>query len=106
MTVARFDLTQDFVTHTPYEGLRAGAAPDAGNVALSITSLAPAPVFIKYDVQGLNASGTPVWSHADTIGVRLAPNQTLSVGADLDLDAAPRNGRCDDVLLQAADYVP
>src|SRR5258705_2003491 len=74
VTVARFDLSQDFVTHTPYEACAQGPLQDAGVVQLTITSLASAPIFIKYDLQGLNASGTPVWSHQDSVGVTLAPN--------------------------------
>lgn len=105
VTVARFDLTQDFITHTPYEACAQGPLADAGNVSLSITSLASAPVFIKYDVQGLNASGTPVWSHADTIGVRIAPNQTVSVGTIFTATQPLGTGGAR-LLLQAAEYVP
>jgi hypothetical protein len=80
MTVARFDLTQDFVSHTPYAACADGPLQDVGNVSLTITSLASKPILIKYDVQGLSAEGVPKWSHPDTLGVRLEPSQTLSVG--------------------------
>jgi hypothetical protein len=103
--VARFDLTQDFVTHTPYAACAQGPLSDAGVVSLTITSLASTPVFIKYDVQGLNAGGNPVWSHADTIGVTLAPSQTLAVGA-ISTSTQALGGGGARVLLQAAEYVP
>src|SRR6476661_491245 len=80
VAVARFDLAQDFVSHTPYAACAQGPLQDVGNVSLTITSLVPKPVFIKYDVQGLDAPGIPVWSHADTIGFTLTPSQTLNVG--------------------------
>jgi hypothetical protein len=105
VTVARFDLTQDFVTHTPYSACAQGPLEDVGNVSLTIKSLAPAPVFIKYDVQGLNSSGTPVWSHADTVGLTLAPNQTVSVGQII-TSSQPLGTGDARVLLQAALYVP
>jgi hypothetical protein len=105
VTVARFDLTQDFITHTPYEACAQGPLADAGNVSLTITSVAPQPVFIKYDVQGLNASGTPVWSHADTLGVRIAPNQTLNVGT-IFTSTQPLGTGGARLQLQAAEYVP
>ena len=105
VAVARFDLKQDFITHTPYEACAQGPLQDTGVVELSITSLASAPVFIKYDVQGLNASGTPVWSHADTIGVTLAPSQTLEVG-QIFVSTQPLGTGGARVLLQAAELVP
>jgi hypothetical protein len=105
VNVARFDLTQNFVTHTPYAACAQGPLSDAGVVSLTITSLASAPVFIKYDVQGLNAGGTPVWSHADTLGVTLTPNQTLTVG-QISTSTTPLGTGGARVLLQAAEYVP
>jgi len=105
VTVARFDLTQDFITHTPYEACAQGPLSDAGNVTLKITSLASAPVFIKYDVQGLNASGTPVWSHADTLGLRIAPSQTVDVGT-IFTSTQPLGTGGARLQLQAAEYVP
>ena len=103
--VARFDLTQDFITHTPYAACAQGPLQDVGNVSLTITSLAPKPVFIKYDVQGLNTSGIPVWSHADTIGFTLAPSQTVSVGQIITSPQQLGDGGAR-VSLQAAEYVP
>ena len=105
VTVARFDLTQDFITHTPYEACAQGPLADAGNVKLKIISLASAPVFLKYDVQGLNASGNPVWSHADTLGLRIAPNQTVDVGT-IFTSTQPLGDGGARLQLQAAEYVP
>jgi len=105
VTVARFELTQDFITHTPYAACADGPLQDVGNVSLTIKSVASQPVFLKYDVQGLNTSGVPVWSHADTLGVTLAPNQSLSVG-QIATTAEPLDPGGARVLLQAANYVP
>jgi hypothetical protein len=105
VTVARFDLTQDFISHTPYSACAQGPLQDVGNVSLTITSVAPNPVFLKYDVQGLDGSGVPVWSHADTLGVTLAPNQTLSVG-EITTSPQPLGPGGARVQLQAAEYVP
>ena len=105
VTVARFDLTQDFVTHTPYEACAQGPLADAGNVSLSITSLATAPVFIKYDVQGLNSAGNPVWFYPDTIGVTIAPQQTVNVGQIMSSTTKLGDGGAR-LLLRAATYVP
>jgi hypothetical protein len=105
VTIARFDLTQDFITHTPYAACAQGPLQDVGNISLTITSLAPKPVFIKYDVQGLNTSGIPVWSHADTLGVTLAPSQTISVGQIITSPQQLGEGGAR-VSLQAAEYVP
>jgi hypothetical protein len=105
VTIARFDLTQDFITHTPYAACAQGPLQDVGNISLTITSLAPKPVFIKYDVQGLNPSGIPVWSHADTLGVTLAPSQTISVGQIITSPQQLGEGGAR-VSLQAAEYVP
>lgn len=105
VSVARFDLTQDFISHTPYAACAQGPLQDVGNVTLTITSLAPKPVFLKYDVQGLDAGGLPRWSHADTLGTTLAPNQTLSVGVITTTPIQLGDGGAR-VLLQAAEYVP
>lgn len=103
--IARFDLTQNFVTHTPYEACAQGPLQDVGVVVLSITSVAPAPVFIKYDVQGLDAAGIPVWSYADTVGFILAPNRTIAIGEITTSTQALGAGGAR-VLLQAAELVP
>jgi hypothetical protein len=105
VAVARFDLTQDFISHTPYAACAQGPLQDVGNVSLTVTSLAPKPLFLKYDVQGLDESGIPVWSHADTIGVTLAPSQTLSVGQIITSPQQLGVGGAR-VSLQAAEYVP
>jgi len=105
VNVARFDLTQDFVTHTPYEACAQGPLQDVGNVNLTITSLVSKPIFLKYDVQGLDETGLPVWSHPDTIGITLAPNKTLAVGQIITTPRQLGNGGAR-VLLQAAEYVP
>jgi len=105
VNVARFDLTQDFVTHTPYEACAQGPLQDVGNVSLKITSLVSQPIFLRYDVQGLDETGIPVWSHPDTLGVRIAANQTLSVGQIITTSRQLGNGGAR-VLLQTAEYVP
>jgi len=105
VAVARFDLTQDFVTHTPYAACGSGPLQDVGNVSLSVTSLVPKPIFLKYDVQGLNTGGLRVWGHADTLGVVLNPNQTLDVGQIMTTPQKLGEGGAK-VLLQAAEYVP
>jgi hypothetical protein len=79
LPVARFDLTQDFVTHTPYEACVEGPLQDVGVVSLKVTSTASATLAIEFDVQGLNADGTPVWFQRETIQ-RIAPGQTVDVG--------------------------
>jgi hypothetical protein len=105
VTVARFDLAQDFVSHTPYAACAQGPLQDVGNVSLSITSLVPKPILLRYDVQGLNTSGIPVWSHPDTLGLTLNPNQTVQVGqiATSPMQLGVGGAR---VLLQTAQYVP
>jgi hypothetical protein len=105
VTVARFDLTQDFVSHTPYAACADGPLQDVGNVSLAITSLVSKPIVIKYDVQGLNADGIPKWSHPDTLGVRLEAGQTLSVGQIVTTPVQLGIGGAR-VSLQGADYVP
>ena len=77
--VARFDLTQDFISHTPYEACAQGPLQDVGAVHLSVTSTASTPLAIEYDVQGLNADGIPVWFQPGVIQ-RIDPNQTLDMG--------------------------
>ena len=105
LPVARFDLTQNFITHEPYEACAQGPLVDVGVVDLTITSLASTPLFIKYDVQGLNTSGTPVWSHADTLGTVIAPSQSISVGQIAVTPQSLGDGKAR-VLLQAAEIVP
>ena len=77
--VARFDLTQDFVTHTPYKACAQGPLQDVGAVRLTVTSMASTPLAIEYDVQGLNAVGVMIWDRAGTIQ-RIMPNETVEVG--------------------------
>jgi len=77
--VARFDLTQDFVSHTPYRACAQGPLQDVGVVRARITSLSAAPLMLTYDLQGLDADGIPVWFYPDSIG-SLMPNQTLDLG--------------------------
>jgi len=77
--VARFDLTQDFVNHTPYEACAQGPLQDVGNVHLSVTSTSTTPLSLEYDVQGLNADGVPVWFQPGVIQ-RINPNETLDMG--------------------------
>jgi len=77
--VARFDLTQDFINHTPYEACAQGPLQDVGAVHLSVTSTSSAPLSIAYDVQGLNADGIPVWFQPGVIQ-RIDPSETLDMG--------------------------
>ena len=105
VTVARFDLTQDFISHTPYAACAQGPLQDVGNVSLSITSLVPKPVLLRYDVQGLNTSGIPVWSHPDTLGLTLNPNQTVQLGVITTSPVQLGQGGAR-VSLQTAQYVP
>jgi hypothetical protein len=105
LPVARFDLKQNFISHEPYAACAQGPLEDVGVVDLTITSLASTPLFIKYDVQGLNSSGTPVWSHADTVGVVIAPSQALAVGQIAVSPQKLGDGQAR-VLLQAAEIVP
>jgi len=104
LPVARFDLTQNLITHEPYEACAQGPLVDVGVVDLTITSLASTPLFIKYDVQGLNPSGNPVWSHADTLGLVIAPSQSISVGQIAVTPQSLGDGKAR-VLLQAAEIV-
>jgi hypothetical protein len=77
--VARFDLTQDFVNHTPYQACAQGPLQDVGVVHLSVTSTSSTPLAIEYDVQGLNADGIPVWFQPGVIQ-RINPKETLDMG--------------------------
>jgi hypothetical protein len=75
--VARFDLTQDFLSHTPVGCLGAPTA-DVGVVDMTITSTATVSQRVEYAVQGLNALSVPVWSYEGVIPV-LAAGQTVTV---------------------------
>jgi hypothetical protein len=77
--IARFDLTQDFISHTPYAACAQGPLQDVGVVRLKVTSLSAAPLQIVYELQGTNAEGIPVWSYPDSIA-SLMPSQMLDVG--------------------------
>jgi hypothetical protein len=105
VTLARFDLKQDFISHTPYAACAQGPLQDVGNVSLTITSVAPQAFFIKYDVQGLDDTGIPVWSHADTLGTVIQPNQVITVGTITTSPQKLGEGGAR-ISLQAAEYVP
>lgn len=77
--VARFDLTQDFVSHTPYAACAQGPLQDVGVIRLTVTSTAVTPLAIEYDVQGLNAEGVMMWAQRGVIQ-RIMPNETVEVG--------------------------
>jgi hypothetical protein len=79
LPVARFDLTQDFVSHTPYKACAQGPLQDVGTIQLTVTSTASTPLAIEFDVQGLNAEGTMVWFQPGKIQ-RIMPGETLAVG--------------------------
>ena len=95
LPVARFDLTQDFITHTPYEACAQGPLQDVGVVRLKVTSLAAKPLELKFDVQGLNADSIPVWKQAVVIP-RIAPNETLDLG---DITVTPTQLRLGAVIV-------
>jgi hypothetical protein len=78
--IARFDLSQDFISHTPYRACAQGPLQDVGVVRLKVTSLSPTPLEVVYELQGTNAEGIPVWFYVDSIGT-LLPSQTLDKGA-------------------------
>jgi hypothetical protein len=77
--VARFDLTQDFVSHTPYKACAQGPTQDVGVVRAKTTSLWPVPVKLFYDVQAVGSDSVPVWFHYDSILV-FKPNETVDLG--------------------------
>jgi hypothetical protein len=77
--VARFDLTQDFVSHTPYEACAQGPLQDVGAVHATLTNLTSTPFLIEFDVQGVNASGLMVWDHAARVS-RVPANGTVDLG--------------------------
>ena len=77
--VARFDLTQDFISHTPYAACAQGPLQDVGVVRLKVTSLSPAPLALSFDVQGLNKDGIPAWTQLVVLP-RLEPSQTVDLG--------------------------
>ena len=68
--IARFDLSQDFISHTPYRACAQGPLQDVGVVRLKVTSLSATPLEIVYDLQGTNAENIPVWSYVDSIATR------------------------------------
>lgn len=75
--IAKFDLTQDFVSHTPYAACTTGPLQDVGVVRVTVTGTYTTPVAVKYELQGLNAAKTPVWSYIDSIP-RLAPGDKIT----------------------------
>jgi hypothetical protein len=75
MPIARFDVTQNFVSHTPYKACL--TLQDVGVVDLTVTSTASSPMFLVYDVQGLTAGGNPAWGYRDTIP-RITPGQAIT----------------------------
>jgi len=77
--VARFDLTQDFISHEPYKACADGPLQDVGVVRLSVTSMSSKPLAIEYDVQGLNPDSVPVWFQPGSIQ-RINPQETMDMG--------------------------
>jgi hypothetical protein len=77
--VARVDLSQDFVSHTPYAACAQGPLQDVGVVRGKITSLYPVPVKLYYDVEGLSRDGVLLWFHYDSLQ-SLKPNETIDLG--------------------------
>ena len=101
--VARFDLTQDFISHTPYRACAQGPLQDVGVVTLKVTSLSAVPLALAFDVQGLNKDSIPVWKQPMVI-TRLDPDATVDLGqvtvspTHLDLGAK--------IILTQADVLP
>lgn len=79
LPVARFDVTQNYVSHTPYEACVTGPLEDVGTIDLTITSTAAWPVSFAYELQGVNEAGNAMWFYRDSVA-RLATGQSLSVG--------------------------
>jgi len=77
--VARFDLTQDFVSHTPYTACAQGPTQDVGIVRAKATSQWPVPVTLFFYVQALSPDSIPYWFHYDSIMV-FKPNETVDLG--------------------------
>jgi hypothetical protein len=76
--VAKFELTQNFLSHTPYAACTTGPLQDVGVVDLTVTNTYSAPLRITYDLQGLTAGGTGgAWALIDTIP-RLGPGESIS----------------------------
>jgi len=91
LPIARFDMTQDFITHTPYEACAQGPLQDVGVVRLKVTSLANKALALKFDVQGLNPDGLPVWKQLLVIQ-RIGPSETLDLGEVIVTPTLLRNG--------------
>jgi hypothetical protein len=79
LPVARFDVKQNYISHTPYEACITGPLEDVGTIDLTITSIAAWPVSFAYELQGVNEAGNPMWFYRDSVA-RLGMGQTLSVG--------------------------
>jgi hypothetical protein len=77
--IARFDLTQDFVSHTPYEACAQGPLQDVGVVRLKVTNTYATPLAIEYDVQGIDTDSIPMWFQPGSIP-RILPNETIDLG--------------------------
>jgi hypothetical protein len=77
--VARFDLTQDFVTHTPYEACAQGPLEDVGAIRATVTNISSLPLLLVFDLQGVNAAGIMVWDHVAKVE-RILPNETVDLG--------------------------
>jgi hypothetical protein len=77
--VARFDLTQDFITHTPYEACAQGPLEDVGAIRATVTNISSLPLLLVFDLQGVNAAGLMVWDHVAKVE-RILPNETVDLG--------------------------
>ena len=77
--VARFDLTQDFITHTPYEACAQGPLEDVGAIRATVTNISSQPLLLVFDLQGVNAAGLMVWDHVARVD-RILPNETVDLG--------------------------
>jgi hypothetical protein len=77
--VARFNLTQDFISHTPYAACTEGPLQDVGVIRATVTNISSVPLLLTFDLQGLNASGIMVWDQVRTVE-RIMPNETVDLG--------------------------
>ena len=77
--VARFDLTQEFISHTPYAACAQGPLQDVGLVRATVTNIYSTPLLLEFDLQGLNPDGNMVWDHVEKIA-RIMPNETVDLG--------------------------
>jgi hypothetical protein len=75
--IARFEVTQNFLSHTPYSACPTGPLTDVGVADLTVTSLYPSPITLVYDLQGLTSSQVMAWSYRDSLP-NFTPGQQIT----------------------------